>query len=147
MSDIMRKLILLLLISFPVSVVAQMEIKSHWIVNTNAKRFTLHNAGDSLMSVRSDSVIFFKPTNKTLTNTATLDFPSTAAGIAADLTITVTGAALGDAVALGVPNGSVTATSTFTAWVSATDTVTVRFIPHATEDPASGSFRASVIKY
>lgn len=84
---------------------------------------------------------------KTLTNTATLDFPSTASGIAADLTVTVTGAAVGDAVSIGVPNGSVTATGQFFGWVSATNTVTVRFIPHATEDPASGTFRVSVIKY
>lgn len=84
---------------------------------------------------------------KTLTNTATLDFPSTASGIAADLTVTVTGAAVGDAVSIGVPNGSVTATGQFFGWVSATNTVTVRFIPHATEDPASGTFRVSVVKY
>lgn len=84
---------------------------------------------------------------KTLTATAALDFPSTASGVASDLSITVTGAALGDVVSIGVPNGSVTATATYTAWVSATNTVTVRFIPHATEDPASGTFRASVMKY
>lgn len=84
---------------------------------------------------------------KTLTNTATLDFASTIAGAVADLTITVTGAALNDVVAVGVPNGAVTATATYTAWVSATDIVTVRFSPKATEDPASATFRVSVIKY
>ena len=84
---------------------------------------------------------------KTLTNTASLDFASTGAGAVSDLTITVTGAADGDAVSLGVPNGSVTATATYTAWVSAANTVTVRFSPKATEDPASGTFRVSVIKY
>jgi|SRR6185503_261258 len=83
---------------------------------------------------------------KTLTNTATLDFPSTIATAVADLTITVTGAALGDDVAIGVPNGSVTATATFTAWVSATNTVTIRFSPKGIEDPASGTFSATVIK-
>lgn len=84
---------------------------------------------------------------KTLTATATLDFASTGSGAVADLTVTVTGAADGDAVSLGVPNGSVTATATYSAWVSAANTVTVRFSPKATEDPASGTFRVSVIKY
>lgn len=81
-----------------------------------------------------------------LTGSAALDFPSTILTAVADLTITVTGAALNDPVILGVPNGSVTATATYTAWVSAANTVTVRFSPKATEDPASGTFKVSVIK-
>jgi hypothetical protein len=87
---------------------------------------------------------------KTLTATATLDFGSTAAGGVSDLTITVTGAADGDAVSLGVPNGSIVASGNFTAWVSATNTVTVRYSNNdltTARDPASGTFRASVIKY
>ncbi len=87
---------------------------------------------------------------KTLTNTATLDFGNTLAGTVSDLTLTVTGAADGDAVALGVPNGSYPATGTFTAWVSAANTVTVRYANNSltlAQDPASGTFRASVIKY
>lgn len=87
---------------------------------------------------------------KTLTNTATLDFGSTAAGAATDLTITVTGAADGDPVSLGVPNASTVSDGSFTAWVSATNTVTVRFTNNnlvSALDPASGTFRASVIHY
>lgn len=82
--------------------------------------------------------------------TGVLDFASTAAGAVADLTITVTGAALGDTVDLGVPHASTTATSVFTGWVSAANTVTVRFAhTHLTnaEDPASGTFRATVTKF
>lgn len=82
-----------------------------------------------------------------LTNTASLNFPSTASGIAADLTITVTGAEVGDPVVIGVPNGSITSTGQYFGWVSSTNTVTIRFIPHATEDPSSGTFRASVLKH
>jgi hypothetical protein len=81
-----------------------------------------------------------------LTATATLDFPSTGSGAVADLTVTVTGAEVGDVVSVGAPNGSVTATAVFFAWVSATDTVTVRFSPKATEDPASGTFKIKVFK-
>lgn len=86
---------------------------------------------------------------KTLTNTATLNFGSTAAGSSADLTITVTGAADGDAVSLAVPNAAVLSNSSYTAWVSAADTVTVRFNNYSSgsQDPASGSFRVSIIKY
>jgi hypothetical protein len=47
---------------------------------------------------------------------------------------------------IGVPNGSVTATSSYTAWVSAVDTVTIRYSPKATEDPASGTFKVTVNK-
>lgn len=86
---------------------------------------------------------------KTLTGTANLDFPNTATLTSSDLTITVTGAAVGDAVSLGVPNGSVLANSCFTAWVSAANTVTVRFSNYSAlpQDPAAGVFRASVTRY
>lgn len=87
---------------------------------------------------------------KTLAATATLDFGSTAASSSTDLTITVTGAADGDSVIVTPPNGSVVANSIYTAWVSAANTVTVRFsnldITNAA-DPASGTFRAVVFKY
>jgi hypothetical protein len=86
---------------------------------------------------------------KTLTNTATLDFASTAAGSSSDLTITVTGAADGDPVAVGVPNGSISSNTAFHAWVSSSNTVTVRFMnaTGSAVDPASGTFRVSVLKY
>ena len=83
-----------------------------------------------------------------LTASATLDFPSISAQSFADLTITVTGAALGDSVALGVPTASVTAGLMFTAWVSATNTVTVRAHNYsvAAADPASGTFKATIVR-
>lgn len=84
--------------------------------------------------------------SKTLVASAVLDFPSTGSTAVADLTVSVTGAAVGDKVALGVPNASQTTTGSFMAWVSATNTVTIRYSPKATEDPASGTFKVSVIK-
>jgi VCBS repeat-containing protein len=86
---------------------------------------------------------------KTLTNTATLDFTSTSAGTSNDLTITVTGASDGDVVYVGAPNASVNANTSFSAWVSTSNTVTVRFNNYSSGavDPASGTFRVSVIKY
>ena len=84
---------------------------------------------------------------KILSATATLNFDLSAVTVE-DLTITVTGAADGDVVTLGVPNGSVTTSVQYSAWVSAADTVTVRARTSATgENPASGTFRATVIKH
>ncbi|MET0392682.1 MAG: hypothetical protein ABW019_06055 [Chitinophagaceae bacterium] len=86
---------------------------------------------------------------KTFTATSTLNFPNTASQGTADLTITVTGAADGDAVCLGIPNAAIHANSSYMAWVSAANTVTIRFTNDATGsiDPASSVFRATVIKY
>lgn len=85
---------------------------------------------------------------KCLNGSATLDFGNTASFTSADLTITVTGASDGDVVSLGVPNGSTSSTSVYTAWVSATNTVTVRFtnISFSSVNPASGTFKVTVIK-
>lgn len=84
-----------------------------------------------------------------LTNSATLNFPNTVAGAIADLTLTVTGAALNDPVDVGAPNGSITATGSFYGWVSAADVVTIRFLHSSlvnAEDPASGTFKVDVHK-
>lgn len=79
---------------------------------------------------------------------ATLDFGSTAAQNSSELTITVTGAADGDMVILGVPNASSNANSCYTVRVSATNTVSVRFNNYSSGaiNPASGTFKVSVIK-
>jgi len=79
---------------------------------------------------------------------ATLDFPSTAAQSSSEITITVTGAADGDIVSVGVPNASSNANSCYTARVSAANTVTVKFNNYSSSaiDPASGTFKVSVIK-
>lgn len=81
--------------------------------------------------------------------TAVLDFPNTLAQTSSDLTVTVTGAGLGDTVSIGVPNASVMANSSYSAWVSAADTVTIRFTNAGAlpRDPASGTFRATVFKF
>jgi hypothetical protein len=68
--------------------------------------------------------------------------------LSADLTITVTGAADGDVVSLGVPNAAVNANTFYSAWVSAANTVTVRFNNYSigTVDPASALFKVFVTK-
>jgi hypothetical protein len=87
--------------------------------------------------------------NQGLTATASLNFPSTAVGAVSNLTVTVTGAALNDVVSLGVPNGSVPLTGDFSAWVSAANTVTVRYTNNSTttaQDPAINTFKVFVTK-
>jgi len=85
-------------------------------------------------------------TNGVLAASATLDFPSTSAGGTQDLTITVTGAIDGDPVTLGTPNGSV-GSGLYFAWVSTSNTVTVRFYnpTGGSINPTSGTFKVKVI--
>jgi hypothetical protein len=126
--------------------------------NTSPLKF---NSGTNLTTAESGAVEYdgtnFFMTNstptrctvmKSLSASATLNFGSTAAQNSADLTITVTGAAEGEEVILGVPNAAVNANSSYTAWVSATNTVTVRFNNYSSGsiDPASATFKVSVIK-
>jgi hypothetical protein len=86
--------------------------------------------------------------NHGLPGSATLNFPSTLTMLSADLTITVTGAEDGDVVSLGVPNAAVNANTFYSAWVSAANTVTVRFNNYSigTVDPASALFKVFVTK-
>lgn len=84
--------------------------------------------------------------NKVLRASASLNFDLTAVTIQ-DLNVTATGAADGDEVFVGAPNGSVTTTVQYTGWVSAANTVTVRARTAAAgENPASGTFKVVVFK-
>jgi len=84
--------------------------------------------------------------NKILRGSASLDFDLTAVNCQ-DLTITMTGAAVGDEVFLGAPNGSIVADETFSAWVSAANTVTIRACDGAgAGNPASGTYKITVFQ-
>lgn len=85
---------------------------------------------------------------RVLTATAALDFPSIAAAASADLTITVTGAAVNDGVMLGLPEAP-TAGIVYQAFVSTANTATVRAtnITAAAIDPPSQTFRVTTIGY
>jgi len=88
--------------------------------------------------------------SKTLTGTGVLNYGSIASLATETLTITVTGAAIGDVVLVGIDNGSKSTGLIFgQPWVSATNTVSVEAYNSTGSaiDPASGTFRASVIKY
>jgi hypothetical protein len=77
-----------------------------------------------------------------LSATAVLDFPSVGIGADEELTITVPGALVGDAVMLGLP-ATFEADLIAFAFVTAANTVTVRVVNHtgAVINPASGTFR------
>jgi hypothetical protein len=83
------------------------------------------------------------------TATELIDFPGTSAGTSHDETIDVEGAAVGDVVFIGVPNGSVVSNTNYTAWVSATGVVTVRFNNYSgsSANPDEGTFRVTVMKF
>lgn len=82
-----------------------------------------------------------------LLGSATLDFASIGAAASADLTITVTGAAVNDHVALALP-AAPAAGLVFMAFVSAANTVTVRAmnITAGAVDAASATYKVAVIK-
>lgn len=107
----------------------------------------------SVSTVGSNNWVYTLPSNSgtipvILSASATLDFGSTAAQSSSDLTISVPGSAVGDAVSIGLP-ASPAANTSFTAWVSAMDTVKVRHNNYSSGsvDPASGTYRAVVFKF
>lgn len=83
-----------------------------------------------------------------LTATATLDYGSILAAGNEDKTITVTGAAVGDTVAIALP-ATVLGGAIFNGWVTASDTVTIRCnnAGSIAIDPASATYRATIIKF
>lgn len=83
---------------------------------------------------------------KVLHASGALNFPSIASQAQADLTLTVTGAAVGDSVALGLP-AAPAAGLAFNAFVSAANTVTVRAsnVSAGAVDEASLTFNVIVL--
>ena len=80
-------------------------------------------------------------------STVGTDFPNTSAQSSSDITFTVTGVSVGQSVLLGVPDGSAPANTNYTAWVSATNTVKIRFNNYssASVNPAAGNFTIKVL--
>jgi hypothetical protein len=89
------------------------------------------------------------PLSSIYQNSASLDFPNTKARTSSDLTVTVTGATIGDAVSIGTPPVAVHANSSYSAWVSSANTVTVRFNNYSSRaiNPVSGTFQAMVTHF
>lgn len=86
-----------------------------------------------------------------ITGSATIDFGSTASQRSSTQTMIVAGASIGDPVFLSIPAEAIVGNigGIFIPYVSAADTVSIRFINPDTGsalDPASGVFTASVFK-
>lgn len=97
------------------------------------------------------AIVAWSPTSHVplLHTTSVLDFGNTAAGTATDLTVSLTGAEDGDAVMIGIPNGSTVANGHFVGWVSSSNVVTVRFLNNnllTALNPASGTFEIMIFK-
>ena len=101
------------------------------------------NIGDAILGLTDEGAI-----KRVYSTTATLDFPSIAANLADDLTVTVNGAKVGDAVYIGAP-AALESEITVMGFVSAADTVTVRAANNSAGaiDPASASYRIVVIGF
>lgn len=99
--------------------------------------------GRGVMETSSTGVMSWRNAG---TVSGAVDFASTADGATNDQTLTLTGAAVGDLVVLGTPEPTVG--TSFEAWVSAPDTVTIRFTNDSggVLDPASATFNAMVIR-
>nr|MBP9741604.1 hypothetical protein [Chitinophagaceae bacterium] len=106
---------------------------------------TINNVSGNLEFVDGGVVYILA---KTLQKTSTLDFGSIASLSTSTLTVTLTGAADGDLVYIGVPSAAYTAGLIFTARVSATDTVSIDCYNSTGSniDPASASFKISIVK-
>lgn len=102
--------------------------------------------GDTTHAPTGDAVFDYVE-GKRLTATASLNFPNVVAFAAADLTITVTGAATGDSVALGPPD-TINAGFLWCGFVSAANTVTVRVynLTGVAINPPAQTWRATVFK-
>jgi hypothetical protein len=136
-----------------ISVVNQGSVYMRNVANTADVRLIAGDASDRAIVGDANGVCLSTSSNcapikGNLSAAATLDFPSTSASACSDLTLAVTGATAGDPVFLGAPNVSIPIGGSFFAWVSATNTVTVRFCADGTaRDPASGSFRVTIVKF
>lgn len=105
----------------------------------------VRSAAGVVLGVDSDGVWVGDNFHADKSATAALDFASINAAASADLTITVPGAAVNDAVVLGLP-AAPAAGLMFMAFVSAANTVTVRAtnITAGAIDAAPATFRVSV---
>ena len=110
----------------------------------NPASFTALTATSSLTVGTGPSV------NGWFSGTASLDFPAVPANSCVVDHVTVTGAATGDTLALGVPVAATVADVNYTGYVLAGDTVTVKACNVATAasaNPPAGTFRADVFSH
>lgn len=102
---------------------------------------------DSLEGTYINTSYGWVQTPNSLTASGTLTFGSTGAGAKSDQTVTLTGAIIGDVVCIGVP--TVPANGVFFGWVSAANTVTIRYINNDTltsYTPTVGTYTVKILR-
>ena len=126
---------------------APIRPRDGWVVYADGTSWN-PGSGEGIYHYTNGAWVRMTSGGNILTNTASLNFGSIASNGTAELTITVTGAATGDAVYLGAPS-TIESGIVFAGYVSASNTVTVRL--HNTTggavDPAAATWRAVVIKF
>lgn len=87
-----------------------------------------------------------KPGPILLSNSLMLDFPNTSGSASSDLILPITGATVNDTVMLGVHPNAILPNSVYTAWVSANNQATVRFVNTSgdPQNPNQGRFSITV---
>jgi hypothetical protein len=118
-------------------------------ISTPATALQVFSTTDSTNYIYRGTTSGWQATITGIRGSGTLDFGSITHHSEEVLTISVTGAAEGDVVSLGVPNASNLTNVIYTAWVSAADTVSVKcsnLDQSAAKDPASGTFKVTVFK-
>lgn len=114
-------------------------------IGTNTPNATLEVNGDIIIGNGGTAI------RRSLSTTAVLDFPDLKVDTYAELTITLTGANIGDVVCLGIPASAMIPYSEYIAWVSATNIITVRSTSsrYTTSDsnPPPANFRVTVFQY
>jgi hypothetical protein len=107
-----------------------------WWSSDSANIFKVRTPADQVQSVKTYQKV-----------SAVLDFPSIAAQTSAELTISLTGAAIGDEVAIEPPAG-LEANLGYNARVTSVNTITVRLLNISIDaiDPASGTWVARLNK-
>lgn len=115
--------------------------------SANAQLFLNTADGNALYQKNSLGVSSPVATDSAQSATALLNFPSTPAQSSSDLTIALLGAELNDVIGLGVPSVAVLPNTSYTAFVSAPDVVTVRFNNYSAlaADPTFGDFIVVVV--
>ena len=167
----MRKklLIILLVLVVPILVVAQqtMRLGGGSISISRLGAVVIRSRADKTIELQSNTAITGTAAvsstlsigggaaiARVLTGTASVDFTALAAGTCETFNVTITGAANGDSVALGIPAAAWATTeyATIEGFVSAANTVTVKRcnLTNATtalSNPAAVTVRATVIQF
>ena len=127
------------------------------IASGGSSSMGLNSTGDVYLTPKSGSGVIVNggaPVKKILSGTASVDFTALAAGSCENFTITVTGAANGDPVYVGIPAAAWATTeyATINYFVSAADTVTVKRCnltnsTTARSNPAAVTIRAVVVQF